>query len=535
MMPYVKFLLAFSLCLFGIFTASAQQGGSGASSGALAAPPAPRFEIRRFVLEGNTLLPQAEVDRLLAPHIGPGKDFGNVQQALESLQDAYNERGYTAVRVLIPEQEMRSGEVKLQVTEARIGDIVIEGNRFFDAPNIKASLPSLAPGNVPNTRELGLQVQLANENPAKQATVALEAADAPGKVNALVRVTEENPSRVSLSLDNSGNSQTGYMRAGVGYQHANVFNADHVFSAQYLTSPTNLSDVTILGLGYRIPVYAWGGMFDAVAGYSSVNSGTVLNLFSVSGSGSVYGLKYTQLLPRVENYEQRVSLGIDYRDTRNNVKLLGPGTPLLPDITVKPLGLTYSGRYNQPGQDLSFSVSYFMNLPGGGSGGQDAFTAQRPGAPARFNYYRYAGAYTLAFGDDLLLRAGLSGQYTRDLLIGGEQFGMGGADSVRGFFDREVSNDNGHRISLEGYTPDFGARIGGDWRARGLLFFDAARGNDIAPVRGPDNGLSSVGFGFRVNRGKALSIRLDWAVVMSAAGSRPSGKDKAHLGIVYSY
>ena len=68
--------------------------------------------------------------------------------------------------------------------------------------------------------------------------MALEAADEPGKVNALVRITEENPARISLSLDASGNSQTGYFRTGIGYQNANMFNADHVFSAQYLTSPT---------------------------------------------------------------------------------------------------------------------------------------------------------------------------------------------------------------------------------------------------------------------------------------------------------
>ena len=93
--PTLAGVLAFTLWTAGCPLAWGQDS-------ALTAPPAPRFEIRRFILEGNTLLPQAEIDRLLAPHIGPGKDFGNVQQALESLQDTYNERGYTAVRVLIP-------------------------------------------------------------------------------------------------------------------------------------------------------------------------------------------------------------------------------------------------------------------------------------------------------------------------------------------------------------------------------------------------------------------------------------------------
>ena len=530
-MPVMKrpfrFLLAILFAGAG-FAASAQDR-------AMEAPPAPKFEIRRFIVEGNTLLPAAEVQRLVAPHTGKDKDFGSVQQALDALQEAYQAVGYTAVRVMIPEQEIRSGEVRLQVTEARIGKVLVEGNKFFDESNVRASLPGLQPGTLPNTTALALHVQLANDSPAKQTAVSLESADEPGKVNAVVRVRDEDPKRVSLSLDSSGNSQTGYFRTGIGYQHANVFNADHVFSAQYITSPTNIRDVTILGFGYKIPLYQWNGALGFIAGYSSVNSGTLANLFSISGSGSIYGVKYSQMLPRFDNYEHRLVAGFDYRDTRNDVRLLGPGVPLLPDITVKPLSLTYIGRFNQVGQDLSFNVAYFQNLPGGVNGSQDAFAAQRLDARAAFSYTRFAAGYTLAFGDDLLFRANVAGQYTRDRLIGGEQFGMGGADSVRGFFEREATNDIGHRVSFEGYTPDFGARLGGNWRARGLVFFDMARGHDVAPVRNADNGMSSYGLGLRINEGKRISLRVDWAVVDNQTASRPSGKQKVHFGLVYSY
>ena len=499
------------------------------------APAAPRFEIRRFIIEGNSLLPQSEIDRLVAPHVGPGKDFGSVQQALEALQEAYISRGFTAVRVLVPEQEMRAGEVRLQVVEARIGRVVVEGNRFFDAANVRSSLPAVQAGAIPNTAELGQQIQLANENPAKQISIALEAADDPGKVDAIVRVTDEKPWRATLSFDNTGNSATGHYRVGAGFQHANVANSDHILTAQYITSPDHISDVSIAGLGYRIPVYRWKGVFDAIAGYSNVNSGTVQDLFTVSGSGSVYGLRYTQLLRNIGTYEQRVAAGLDYRDIRNNVRLVGLGTPLLPDITVKPLSLTYTGRRSQPGQDLSFFASYFQNLPGGTEGNQDAFNAQRAGAKARFQYYRYGGAYTTAFGDGFLARAAVNGQYTRDLLVASEQFGMGGADSVRGFFEREVANDVGHRASFEIYSPDFGAYVGGSWRARGLVFFDAARGYDRSPARGPDNGLAAVGLGLRMNEGKRITVRVDWAHVTDAAGTRPSGKDRVHLLVGYSF
>ena len=108
--------------------------------------PAPRFDIEAFVVEGNTLIPQKEVDALVRPFAGQQRDFGDIQRALEALQASYLERGYNAVRVLVPEQDIRSGRVRLQVLEARIRNVRIEGNKFFDNDNIRASLPALKEG-----------------------------------------------------------------------------------------------------------------------------------------------------------------------------------------------------------------------------------------------------------------------------------------------------------------------------------------------------------------------------------------------------
>ena len=505
------------------------------------APEAPRFDIQRFVVEGNTILPQEEVDQIVAPFAGAGRDFGDVQRALEALQDAYLDHGYSASRVLVPEQDLKAGVVRLQVIEARTRNVRVEGNRFFDEANVRASLPSLVPGEPPNTRRIGENIQLANENPAKKARVVLEPTDEQGKVDAVVSVVDDKPTHTTVYLDNTGNSQTGYYRAGVGYQNTNLFNRDHVLTAQVITSPTQISDVTVFGVGYRVPVYRWNGAFDVFAGYSNVNSGTVADLFSVSGSGSIYGVRYTQILRRLGEYEQKLALGWDYRDFRNNVALVGvPGT-LVPDITLKPLSLTYFGRLNQVGRDLSFSVGYSENLPGGADGDQSAFTAIRAGAVARYGIWRMGAAYTQALPEDLLFRALLAGQYTTNALVPGEQFGMGGVDNVRGYFERSAASDIGHRAQVELYSPELGANIGEDWKARMLVFTDWARGRDNAPVRVGEQSLGSVGLGMRMNRGKALSLRFDFAQVTralgtpGASGSRDEGSNRLHFSLGYTF
>jgi hemolysin activation/secretion protein len=507
-----------------------------ASAQVLEAPPTPRFEIRTFVLDGNTLIPQRQADALLAPFRGPNRDFGTVQQALEALQDAYLARGYSAVRVLVPEQELASGEVHLQVIEAKVRNIRVEGNRFFSEKNVLAGVTTtLREGESPNTRRISENVRLVNENPAKQVSVLLEATGQPGLSDAVLRVADEKPTRISLSLDNTGTPQTGSLRAGIGYQNANVFDKDQVLTVQFLTAPTRVNDVQIYGAGYRIPIYESRGALDFIAGYSNVNSGTVQGLFTVSGSGTILGARYTQMLPSVPGYDQRVSVGLDYRAFKQNVALVGTAGTILPDITVHPVSVTYTGRLSEVGSDLSVAASVSENIPGGSDGTQDAFNLQPRVGPARYRIYRLSGAWSKALPKDYLFRAVASTQFTRDPLISGEQFGMGGQDSVRGFYEREAANDVGARLSAELYGPDFGGKIGTSWRARMLAFVDAASGYDRGPAPSTNNGLSSIGLGLRINQGRSLSIRIDAAEVINGSGTRPDNKGRVHFVLAYSF
>jgi hemolysin activation/secretion protein len=501
------------------------------------APPAPKFDIQRFEVVGNTLLPATEVQRIVAPFTGKGRDFGSVQQALEALQEAYLSAGFNAVRVFIPEQDLDKGQVRLQVTEARMRSVRVENNKFFDEANIRHGLPSLAAGQAPNTRRIGENVSLTNENPAKQVVIRLEPTDNVNQVDAVARVTDEKPARISLTLDNTGNAQTGQTRAGIGYQNANLFNTDQVFTAQYLTSPDHVKDVTIFGVGYRIPKYDWNGVIDLFAGYSDVNSGTVQGLFNVTGSGTIAGARYTQILPRLDAFEQKIALGMDYRAFKQNVAFVDTTQSLIPDITVSPVSLSYLGRMSRPGSDLSFSVSYSQNIPGlgGTDGDQAAFDANRLGADAKYNIWRFAAAYSSLMPGDLLVRFAFNAQQTGDLLVPGEQFGMGGQDSVRGFMEREVANDYGTRFTAELYTPDFGSRLADNWRARVLTFFDTAHGKDNAPIRSETNGLDSAGLGMRVSQGKSLFLRADIAYVLNGTSTRGEGNTRWHLGMGYVF
>ena len=485
----------------------------------------PRFTINRFDLSGATLIPTQDLDSLVAPFTGSGKDFGDVQRAIEVVEDTYRARGYGIVRVLLPEQDITQGVVRFQVMEPRVGRVILEGNKFFDEANVRESLPSVKEGTTPNSAVMSRNLQMLAEHPTKQTSLALRPGASEDQVDVAVKVTDEKPLRYFFTLDNTGTGETGYFRSGFGFQHSNLFNKDHVLTAQYITSPTNVSDVTILGVGYRLPFYALNSSLDVIVGYSNVDSGTVGGLFNVSGSGTIGAVRWNYYLPRWGQIEQKVAVGVDYRAFKNDVTFVGTSGSTVPDITIHPLSLTYSGLRRFADAELSFYGSGAANIPGGNDGDQAAFDRSRPGANASYTIFRAGGNYVHAFPGEWQARAALNIQYTNDALVAGEQFGLGGPDSVRGYLVRELAGDRGYQAQLELYTPDVSTKLkmSDDYRMRFLAFYDMGHFRDNDPPRNPllaQDFISSVGLGMRMSYRKLVTFRLDAAQILQPTANR---------------
>ena len=509
------------------------------------APVELRFDIARYRVEGNTLLPAEEVERTVAPYTGKGRDFGDVQKALEALQDAYGARGYSAVSVYLPEQELARGEVLLKVVEAKISKLQVSGNKFYDEGNIRRSLPALAEGTVPNAHLVAKNLRLANENPGKQTNVTLRAAEKEGDVEARVEVVDENPSKWFLTLDNTGTSQTGYDRLGIGYQHSNIGNLDHAITAMFITSVEKPSEVGIYSVGYHLPLYGYGASVDLVAGYSDVNAGTTSTPsgpLSFSGSGYVVGGRYNWHLDHHAGYDHKVIFGLDYRyyDNACSVGAFGAAGcgAAAATYSVLPLSATYAGTFTMPTGRAGFYGTAATNLGGFSKGGTSDLQQARANVDVHYWVARAGFDAAQALEGDWQVRARLDAQYTGEALVPAEQFGIGGQASVRGFLEREVSSDKGHSGTLEVYTPELAPMIGlKDWNARLLAFYDFGRLTRVNPLPGEQlrEGIASAGLGLRLALQKAFSLRLDVANILQQGGTRQEGHWRFTFGSILSF
>ena len=537
------------------------------------------FDIARFQVEGNTILPSETVEALVAPYVGKGKVYGDVQQALEALEGEYRRLGYGTVQVSVPEQELTGGVVRLVVKEGVIGKVTITGNQHFNDENVRASLPDLKEGAAPNMRKLSENIQLSNESPAKQIAVTLGVSAVEGQVDAKVDVKEEDPSRFYVTLDNTGNKATGYARIGVSYQNANLFNSDQVVTVAYMTAvdpPGRMkiggwrafpwSDgygvkLDIYSIGYRLPIYSLGDSIDFIYANSSTNTPGVTqalgSTLGINGKGDIFAFRYNHNFARAGEYTSKAVLGYDYKYLNNTCSTAGIKIPYgvagCTPFTLRTVSATYSGQWQRPGEAIDFYIGSVNNLPVGADypfpgalDPQDNYSAAT-GWKVRddFSLFRAGGSYFAAVGGDWLLRAAVNGQYAHTGLPSVEQFGMTGWITVRGFNERAIVRDRGYVANLEVYTPELAESMGLPGSFKLLGFYDSAQGFNVATAMNQHVAIASAGVGLRYLLKKDISVRFDVARVLDgytpldATGARTTvqseGSYRGHVGVAFGF
>jgi hemolysin activation/secretion protein len=496
-------------------------------------PAALHFDISSYNVEGSSLLTKEEIDSVVAPYIGKGKDFADVQRALEALEAAYVKRGYTAVQVMLPEQELEKGRVRFRVVESRFGQITLKGQKNFSEDNINNALPSLRTGNVPRSRQIARELKLANDNPARQMNVVLKAGKKEDQVDAEVQVDDQKPVSYGLSFDNTGTVETGQTRLGLSYRHANLFNADQVGSLQLQVSPQQMSRVRVFGGGYKIPLYNLGDSVEFFGGYSNVNS-LVGGLTNFQGGGRLLSARYNHTLDRMGSFDPRLTAGFDWRDFKSIEQTKPTTGTVFNEIVVTPLSVAFAAQSRQERATTNFNIDLAVNVPMSSKGKKANFASYDPmdlnQPDSNFRIVHYDASHLQAITNDWQIRGALAGQWTSNTLVLGEQFRLGGMNGVRGFTEGSEAGDNGLRGSLEGYTPEMNYKA---IKSRALAFFDAGKvhsGNGLKAT------INSIGFGLRSNW-EQVSFRLD-AGRIGKAGTDPlqkSGDWRLHAAVSASF
>ncbi|HRK39223.1 MAG TPA: ShlB/FhaC/HecB family hemolysin secretion/activation protein [Burkholderiaceae bacterium] len=520
------------------------------------------FQVRQFKVTGNSLLPDGLIQSTLASHRG-SKTLDGVNAAVEAVKSLYQSKGYAAVVVRLPEQTIEDGTVHIDVTEGKLGQVLVSGQNHFSRDNILASVPSLKPGTTPNLVRVDTEAQLANENPAKNIRIVFQPGMQTGQVDALVSATEQHPQQWTVSADNTGRSSQGSVRAALSYQHANVADKDHVAKLRLETAVARPADNLVVSGSYRVPLYGHPASVEFTGSYSNARNRatpTAAGDLNFAGQGTSFGARYQWNVPRSGETRHQFAAGMDLRHYNNtctigNLGSDGCGTAGA-SVGVRPVAFSYIA--NNPGL-FNAGVHLSGNIwPGGRNGNDAAFEASRPGAAARYWVLRgnWQSSHSISEQSSIGVRA--SAQQTPHALVSAEQFGIGGAATVRGYLERELVGDQGLAASLEWTTnltstfgqakPDDkpGVQAAGLWQQwfpdwglpsghslHGSVFLDAGQvSNRLGTFCMPGSSscsLAGLGVGLQWAGNRRWLLRTDLARALKAGPTTPNGDARLHV------
>jgi hemolysin activation/secretion protein len=518
--------------LAGVFTlpAQAQQVGAEATL--------PKFDVMEYAVEGNTRLPDIDIERAVTPFLGVGKTLRDVEAARLALERAYHDAGYLTVLVSIPEQDVGSGEVSLTVTEGQVERLRVKGADYHRPSAIREQLPELAEGNVPYFPEMQRQLDALNRSADLKATPVLKAGRTVGTVDIQMEVDDTLPLHGSIDFDNRQSANTTAQRLSGTLRYDNLWQRGHSASLTLQTSPEKTDEVRTAATTYVMPV---GDRGAALVGYAVISRSKFATLAGSPGLGllgdsNIYGLRYALPLPGTASLSQSLSVGLDYKDVKQTVVVAG-SSELPAPISYAPLVAAWNGSWLGEGRSTTLDATATHGLRGL-IGNRDAeFAAKRSGASASFFALRSGLQHT-----ETVARWTLAGKLEMQLasgpLVSNEQFAAGGAESVRGYLEGERVGDAALRWSFEVRTPKVGfAGKDSPLRLNGLAFYEGARLRTLQSVapQPPFQLLRGAGLGLRLGGSHGVSLDVDWARAIDNADQTRAGDNRVHARLLWDF
>ena len=433
--------------------------------------PTPSEAVKIKVTEDSLLteIPSFEVDGLEVQVIGSRifdrnaiisaiqayKQKNNLQtltpvQIADAITELYLSKGYIN-SLAIPVGQANnsptpSKAVKIKVTEGRIGEIFVEGNRQVNLDYICSRI-KLGIDTPLSTARLEDQLRLLRVDPLFNNVEASLSPEGTGLSTLLVRVEEARAFVASTSVDNYSPPSVGSERIGIDLRHRNLTGLGDELAGSYYRSTTGGADV--FDLSYQVPINSMNGTIQlrAAPNRNEITQAEFENL-GIRGSQQLYEVTYRQPIIRSSNQEFALSWGFTYQN--GQTLIFDQPTPFGIGPDENGISRTSVFRFNQDYTRRDTKGAWTARSQF--SFGVDLFNAtvnDHPIPDGRF--FSWLGQVQRAqlLSDDQLLLISADLQLTPDSLLPAQQFVIGGGQSVRGYAQNIRSADSGFRFSIE--------------------------------------------------------------------------------------
>jgi len=453
--------------------------------------------VRDLVVEHNELIPSAVVASACAPYLNRSVNSVELQTLAQQLTRYLVDQGYVSSGVIIPDQEIAGGVVRLQVVAGHISSISVRGNGRLRDDYLVDRLGDIYSTPL-NVGTLAAKLQLLQQDPR---IAKLDADVRPGieRGSAILHLEVEprKPYGLSVGVDNHISPNVGDQELVAEFHHLNL--AGFGDSLQLAYRKAEGFDGGFVG--YDIPITSRNttlGMF-----YETNSSQIVTEPFEeldIEGDSRRYGVSLRHPFLHSPHTELTIGLGLELQQVRSY--LLGEPFEFATgsiDGESRATVATFSQEW------IYRDASRVVALRSTFNAGVAALDATIGGfADGEFLYWLGQAHWLQKIPLwDSTLGLRLQGRLANDALPGYRKYGLGGADSVRGYRENLFVRDNGALVSLEWSTPIAHWRVPGfsrdsnDGELRVTPFVDYGYGRDYDDSLTVPEDIASVGVAVR--------------------------------------
>ncbi|HRK18435.1 MAG TPA: ShlB/FhaC/HecB family hemolysin secretion/activation protein [Hyphomicrobiaceae bacterium] len=389
--------------------------------------------IRTIDVQGATLLPEEELSAVVTEFRRPCMGSSSIGALLQAISKRYIDRGYITSRALLPEQDLASGVLKVQVVEGHVESIeYLEERDGVTAPGAGRKVATAFPGMTGRSlhlRDIEQAIDQINRLQSNKATIDLKPGKELGGTALVVRNKIADEVRGHIRTTAEGDRHRHEMRADVFVEADDLLGISDTWYLAYSGAASSNS----ISFSASAPYGYW--------------------LLSASGS---YSENLDQLSATSDLFHRAAAstVSIDrlvFRDSKSKLRVGTSFTHRWSDRYVNDAALA-SQKLSIAGAHVTyehFLPSAFLSLTIGTDLGLRFFGVDPDGDPddgapqASFRKLRASGSYYRALLPGLTIYSAGAGQMTHDPLYGTEQLEIGGHETVRGFRFARTAGDTG--------------------------------------------------------------------------------------------
>ncbi|MGK7935538.1 MAG: ShlB/FhaC/HecB family hemolysin secretion/activation protein [Xenococcaceae cyanobacterium] len=486
--------------------------------------------VNEFEILGSSVFSQQELQKITQPFVGRTLSFTELFQVRSAITKLYTDNGYINSGAYIPEQQVESGKLTIQILEGELEAINITGNKRLNSDYVRKRI-ALAAGKPVNIDSILKALQLLRLDPLiENISAELSTGIRPGTSLLDVEIEEADAFTVSAILDNSRSPSVGTFRRGASITHNNLFGFGDRFDFQY----TNTDGSDRFDLDYTVPINLRNGKLGLRYG---INFNDIVEEpftpLDIKSESRYYELNLRQ--PIIQRPDNELSLGLAFSRVESETSVLDE--PFRISVGADDQGRTkisalrFSQEWVNRGENQVIAARSQFSI------GIDAFeaTINEDAPDSSFFAWRGQGQWIRRLDEDFLFVLRGDTQLSTSSLVPLEQFRLGGFGSVRGYRQDLSLGDNGLFTSAELRIPIW--RIPSiDGLVQLTPFVDiGVVWNQEDNIEIEDDILLSLGIGLNFTIGDNFNARLDWGIPLIDVDSEGNSLQENGIYFLLNY